>query len=581
MKYRPGFQLKLISMMIAVFISMTTGIVLITYNVLKVSIMERYYSSGNSITESASRTIEVERYLEFTKNYEENNVYYDELRKYLFKLKTSNMLENLYTAEVNSNGDIICHVDGNERYGSHFMLIGKSVKEIRGIDTEELRIAFRDGKPTKTSVYRTLKGEKLISIYFPVFDSLNKAVAVVCADYDYNMIMNQAYKDLTKIIITFGGFGIFMVMMIFLFVKFSLIRSINVIKFHLGKMSSGDLSERLPDKILKRGDEIGVISLGLDEMQTSLKDIVSSILDETETITLDASSTLKEIEQLNDGLAVISNTTQQISAGMEETASSAEELDATANNIVENIEQVAVKSEKGSSAATEISVRAASLKKNALQSQNSVMALADEAHEKLRGAIEQSKQVNKINTLADSILSITEQTNLLAINAAIEAARAGKMGLGFSVVADEILQLASESGETANQILAVTETILESVKILSGSSQEVLEFIERNVVKDYEMMVETASKYSDDANNIKNLTDDFKRTSTELLEAVHNTIIGISEIAGAAQGVSEDTTNISLKTELASKEAGSVMQLSGNVMQSLKKLQDSVQKFKV
>lgn len=421
----------------------------------------------------------------------------------------------------------------------------------------------------------------MISIYFPIFDRKNKTIAVVCADYNYSLIMSQAYKDLTKILITFAGFGILMVVVIFVFVRLNLINSIYIIRDHLEVMSSGNLSKELPVKLLQRRDEIGVISSGLSETQKSLKNIVMSILEETELLTSDAVNTQNEVKQLNEGLAVISNTTQQISAGMDETASSAEELDATAHSIVGNIEEVATKSEKGSQAAKEISIRATSLKNSALNSHKSVMDLAEETHDKLRSAIEKSKNVNKINSLADSILAITEQTNLLAINAAIEAARAGKMGLGFSVVADEILQLASESGETANQILGITGIIVDSVKELSDSSEQVLEFIERNVVKDYEMMVDTASTYSEDANNLNNLTDDFKRTSSELLGAVNDTILGIGEIAGAAQSVSQDTSNISSKTDHALGEAGNIKVLLESVMNSLKNLKHSVEKFKV
>lgn len=125
MKIKIGFQFKLISMMAVVFLFMTSGIVFITYNVLKESVIDRYYSSGNSVAESASRIVDIDKYLKFSATYEQNNIYYNEFRKDLLKLKTSYNLKNLYTAEVNNSGTVICHVDGNERYGSNFLEIGK------------------------------------------------------------------------------------------------------------------------------------------------------------------------------------------------------------------------------------------------------------------------------------------------------------------------------------------------------------------------------------------------------------------------------------------------------------------------
>lgn len=118
---------------------------------------------------------------------------------------------------------------------------------------------------------------------------------------------------------------------------------------------------------------------------------------------------------------------------------------------------------------------------------------------KLSKAIEDTKSVDEINKLLEAILDITDQTNLLALNAAIEAARAGEAGKGFAVVAEEVRKLAEESSNTAGQIQKITETVVSSVKELANNSQQLLDFMNVNIVKDYDDFVWTGDSYSNDA----------------------------------------------------------------------------------
>lgn len=95
-----------------------------------------------------------------------------------------------------------------------------------------------------------------------------------------------------------------------------------------------------------------------------------------------------------------------------------------------------------------IRTRAQGLKQNVVDAQQRASELTREINEGMRLAIEQSKEVNKIDELSTAILEIAEQTNLLSLNASIEAARAGEQGKGFAVVAEEIRKLAENSERT-------------------------------------------------------------------------------------------------------------------------------------
>ncbi len=149
---------------------------------------------------------------------------------------------------------------------------------------------------------------------------------------------------------------------------------------------------------------------------------------------------------------------------------------------------------------------------------------------KLSKAIEDTKSVDEINKLLEAILDITDQTNLLALNAAIEAARAGEAGKGFAVVAEEVRKLAEESSNTAGQIQKITETVVSSVKELANNSQQLLDFMNVNIVKDYDDFVWTGDSYSNDAKY-------YNKVSLDLSDNCKNILVSINNITEVINGV--------------------------------------------
>ncbi len=202
-------------------------------------------------------------------------------------------------------------------------------------------------------------------------------------------------------------------------------------------------------------------------------------------------------------------------------------------------------------------------------------------HEKLRKAIEDSKAVEKISVLSNAILDITEQTNLLALNAAIEAARAGEAGRGFSVVSDEIRKLADVSKTTANEIQNIAKAVISSVDNLSQSAEKVLDFIDKQVIKDYEMLVNTGEQYSNDADTVDNLVTDFSATSQQLLASIQNVMVAINEITTATNEGATGATNIASNTTNVAEEGVQLIEQANTMQNISKRLVELVQKFRV
>ncbi|MFD1739709.1 methyl-accepting chemotaxis protein [Bacillus salitolerans] len=319
----------------------------------------------------------------------------------------------------------------------------------------------------------------------------------------------------------------------------------------------------------------------IEAMQNSIRSIVNAVHEQSTKLDHSVGTTGLHITNLNTQLKEVSTTTEEMSAGMEEAAASIHEVTNSSEGIGASIESIANRTEDGKNTTLEISKRAEALRNNVISSSERANQIREELHHGLKESIEQSKAVNQIHVLTDSILQIAEQTNLLSLNAAIEAARAGEAGKGFAVVADEIRKLSDGSKNAIAQIQDVVKQVILSVEGLKDNSEKVLDFIDKNVISDYQLMVETGEQYSKDAGYFSTAMDHFNKDAISLNNNIQNIVKSISEISIAINEAASGTSDIADKGINVQNYSAEVESLINETDSITTRLREAVNKFQL
>lgn len=322
--------------------------------------------------------------------------------------------------------------------------------------------------------------------------------------------------------------------------------------------AAADLTKRIS---VNQKDEIGSLVEGVNTFIEALQHVIAKIRDSS--VHLNSS-----FAAVTDSVTSVNGNATDISAVMEELSATMEEVSATLANVNERVERagqgmdrISEQSEHILHYATEMQDRATQLENTAVTNKDTTSTMIQEILSTLQQAIENSKSVEEVNALTDEILNISSQTNLLALNASIEAARAGEAGKGFAVVADEIRVLADSSRETAGNIQQINAKVVTAVEELVKNSENIVAYINENVLKDYDGFVDSGHKYRADADYINEVMTSFtdsvehlRQTMDEVVENVNDVSAAVEQGAEGVANAAEDTTQLVGEMETIMKE---------------------------
>lgn len=192
----------------------------------------------------------------------------------------------------------------------------------------------------------------------------------------------------------------------------------------------------------------------------------------------------------------------------------------------------------------------------------------------LEEAIKNSKSVDQVNNLTKDIVAISSTTNLIALNASVEAMRAGEAGKGFAVVASEIKTLANSCSETAGRIQEVNQIVTNAVHNLSRHSQDMADYLSETILTEFREFVRSGRQYKEDAEYVKEMIDAFnsrtdrlRSSMIEIADSIGSITKAIDEGAAGITGVADSTK--SLVSDMA--DITDRMDINREIVEELKK----------
>ncbi len=340
--------------------------------------------------------------------------------------------------------------------------------------------------------------------------------------------------------------------------------------------SNGDLTQRIK---VKTQDEVGQLVDGvngfMDQLQTIMKKIQSASNDMDQHVG-DINVNIRKSET---SAGDVSATMEQMSASMQEISATLDQITEGSQNLLDLAKDMRGEAENGTDFVGSIKNKAKRFSDETIESKNSTIGMMNTNRKFLETAIENSRSVEKINSLTSEILSISSQTNLLALNASIEAARAGEAGKGFAVVADEIRGLADNSRDTANNIQNISVAVTQAVGELAKNANEMLGFIDDTILVDYDKFVGIANQYEDDADKMNNMLDEFHGSAKELEATISQMTDGIDGINTAVEENAKGITIVADSTSQLVELLAGIRGLAENNQKISDELKEEVDRF--
>ncbi len=316
------------------------------------------------------------------------------------------------------------------------------------------------------------------------------------------------------------------------------------------KRSSRELQQMVDDINENRADmngrlttrtrsELSILIGGMNNFLDTLQDIITKVSDSTRALAESNSQIVTMVNTANTNITESSAALEELAANMEMVSNTSDGIQGTIGDVKNQVDILWNEANSGSQRAVQISNAAREMKEHITKVKRLTENKIREITELLNRSIQDSEKVNKINTLSETIMDIANQTTLLSLNASIEAARAGEAGRGFAVVAGEINSLADNSEKTAQDIQHINQEVIRAVQELADNTSEVLEYVNSNVLKDYDQFVDAMDEYVDNMEAFHTILLDFSNSSKGLNDSMGNIIHSVGSITNAMSEGSE------------------------------------------
>lgn len=507
-------------------------------------LLESSRKHAASVAQTAAEFVDGAQFASLQEGDEDTEVYRDILAT-LTNFLADEDIEYIYTMRK-QGGEVQFVVDADVEDGGS---IGEAYESY-----DKIEEAFQ-GKVTLDDEVTTDEWGSFYSAFAPIYAG-NEVVGIVGVDCPVSDIRAQT-NAMLKSLLAAEAVCIVLCVVLSLIVGRFMSKNVRVINEKMNELASreGDLTRELT---IGSRDEIGQVARSFNVFMNKLRSMMLAVKN-NETRLNEVTDGMKEqIASSVEELAGIVTALNEMTAAMGETEGAVREISETAGGARSLSQDVFDKAKENAESALATGKRADAIKEDSIETKERVQKMTGEIAHNLSQKIEEAKRVEQIVNLTEKIISISKQTQLLALNASIEAARAGDSGKGFAVVAEEIGKLADATAQTAREIVDINQFTVNAVNDLAGSAGSLVSFVQQEVQKDYDTMVEVSTAYSRDAIQFMTGMEQFSELSLGLNQKLTCIEENISRMMTA---IGEESESISFVTANAEKISGKMQSL--------------------
>lgn len=504
-----------------------------------------------------------------------------DILKIVFERDKSNLDEQIKSIDELTNENI----KFQKEYES---IPSNSIEEDKTYDEFKIELVkYREGrlkiiKLAKANSYEDavkIFNSEMTEIKISMFEKLEKCIEINLELATQANSSNIAQFNKVRLtIVIYTAIAFFIIIFMAYILSKNIMVPLNRIKELANRLSSYDFST--PINITSK-DEFGQTGSALNTAQENVNSLVKVIMENTQEISASSEELSATVQELSSKAIIIDEAVDSISAGMQEASASSEEISASVEEVDSSINVLSSKAMEGSNNSYQFKERATEVKNNSQKAIMETQKLYTEKQKNMEKAIKDGEVVDSIKVMADTIGSIATQTNLLALNAAIEAARAGEQGRGFAVVADEVRKLAEQSAQAVINIQDTIVKVQGAFKSSIDTGSDILEFLNTQVQEQFKAYAKTGNQYYNDSDFVSKMSEEIAAMSEEITATVGQVSQAVQNMAESSQSSSEEALTIKESMNETTQAIEQVALTAQSQAELAQKLSEIVQQFKI
>lgn len=498
------------------------------------------------------------------------------IRSYVLRQESSN-LDNLYTQRE--------LVTNTLKEIEPLFTLPQMQEEIKNI--KEQQVVYNDYVDEIIEYVNNGQNDKAKSVLFDYAVPANRAIQQSInniVDFQVEQ-MNVSSNDTTenaafsqKILIIISILGVISAIILGIMITRNITIPLKRLTTATNVIATGDLSEK--EIVVNTKDELNELAQAFNTMKANLSNLIRNV-------SMNVSNTTAAAEQLAASTDEVTVATKDIAEHMEHIASAGGQAADTGNDC-------AIATDESAQGVGRIAEAAQSLHSQSIDTQSMAneggqtlqtaekqMAVIQKSSHETRERIQQlSKQSAEIESITKVITDITEQTNLLALNAAIEAARAGEHGKGFAVVADEVRKLAEESKSSASKIVGLTSLIQKDTKEVEESVNLTVQNVDQGVT----YLQNAQASFSNIVGSITVMTaqiQEVSASSEEISASTEEVAASVTEMAQAANNAAQQSSLVLASVEEQTATMHEINSVAKSLSEGAMAIHEEINQFKI